>query len=117
MPELSLDPTGDSVGEWLTPDVLVCQPEGFREKPQNRHVLPPLFLAVEILSPKQTFINLRWKAKEYITWGVEHVWFVDGDSKAVLTYDAPVWGRGQLYSEGTIAVRDFLEIPLQALFD
>ena len=116
MAELSLDQDDQARSEWLTPDVLVSTSEGFVTKSINDHALPPALLAVEILSPGQTFMNLRWKADDYIQWGVQHVWFLDPESASVLTYAAPDSTRGQILSSGTVAISDELSLALSDIF-
>ncbi len=106
--EVSLDRAGDKNSEWLTPDAVVSMPGGLHMKESNQHALPPLLLAIEILSPGQTFTNLRWKAEIYIQWGVEHVWFLDQEASSVLTYSAPDSTRGQLVLKGAVSLNDVL---------
>ena len=116
MAELSLDQNERARSEWLTPDVLVSTGQGFATKSINDHALAPAFLAIEILSPGQTFINLRWKADHYIQWGVQDVWFLDPESASVLTYAAPDSSRGQMLSSGTVAVEEELSVALSEIF-
>lgn len=115
--EVSLDKTPERNSEWLTPDVIVSMPGGFRMKQSNSHAFPPAFLAIEILSAGQTFENLRWKAEDYLAWGVEHVWFLDSDSASAMTFDGRQPDRDQLVSEGSLSVGDFLSIPLATIFE
>ena len=114
--QTALDQTDRARSEWLTPDVPVSTSQGFITKANNDHALPPAFLAIEILSPGQTFMNLRWKADHYIQWGVQHVWFLDPESASVLTYAAPDSSRGQMLSSGTVAVDDQVSLALSDIF-
>ena len=114
--EFSLD-KDDSLGsEWLTPDVLVSMNGGFRLKSNNEHALPPAFLAIEVLSAGQTFMSMRWKADQYLNWGVEHVWFLDSESSSVLTFDGRDRGRGQLISQGAVAINE-VSLAVSDIFD
>jgi Uma2 family endonuclease len=114
--EFSLDKDENPGSDWLTPDALVSKNEGFRLKEANEHALPPVFLAVEVLSTGQSFMTMRWKADQYLNWGVEHVWFLDPESRAVLTFDSRDRGRAQLISEGIVSVPDELSLALSEIF-
>jgi Uma2 family endonuclease len=111
--EVSLDQSADPTSDWLTPDVLVSLPEGFTLKP-NGHVLPPAHLAVEVLSPGQSFFNMRSKVACYLDWGVQHVWLIDPDSSTALVFDAKHPGSGQLVFDGDLRAGD-LALPLSEI--
>jgi Uma2 family endonuclease len=51
-PELSVDREDAPNSDWMTPDVVITQPDFLRTKRGN--ALPPLLLAIEVLSPEQT---------------------------------------------------------------
>jgi Uma2 family endonuclease len=80
LPEWTVNRSAESKQDWLTPDVTVSLPESPRSKSGN--VVPPLFLAVEILSPGQTMTGMIRKAKLYLDWGVRYVWLIDPDGIA-----------------------------------
>jgi Uma2 family endonuclease len=47
------------------------------ERTQRRNALPPLLLAIEVLSPEQTVPEMIRRANRYIDWGVSNVWLVE----------------------------------------
>lgn len=61
--------------DWMTPDVLVSIPGELKESCIG-HLLPPAFLAVEVLSPGQTIPQMMKKARRFLRWGVQHVWLM-----------------------------------------
>ena len=79
--------------------------------------LGAVFLAIEVLSVGQTFMNMRWKADQYLNWGVDHVWFLDPESASVLTFDARDRGRGQLISQGTVSIDNQLSLALANIYE
>jgi Uma2 family endonuclease len=68
--------------DYMIPDVVAALPPIRRAN--NGYLLPPAFLAVEIRSPNQS--GLIQKAERYISWGIEHVWIIDPDSRECLEY-------------------------------
>lgn len=68
--------------DYMTPDVLLA----FHPYQVNRreHLIPPGFLAVEIVSPEQT--GLFAKAQKLFRWGVEHVWIIDPQKRECFEY-------------------------------
>ena len=68
--------------DYMTPDVLLAF-EPYRVN-QRRHLIPPGFLAVEVVSPDQT--GLYKKAQRYFDWGVEHVWIIDPQERECFEY-------------------------------
>lgn len=68
--------------DYFTPDVLVARLPYARTN--AGHLIPPGFLAVEVVSPKQG--GLFDKAQSYSAWGVEHVWIIYPDSRECFEY-------------------------------
>ena len=58
---------------FLVPDVCVLPIGGRWEKIVTR---PPL-IAIEVLSPEDTLRRAEAKAREYLQFGLEHVWVID----------------------------------------
>ncbi len=113
--EVSLNQRDVERSDWMTPDVMVSKPGGFKGA-ANDHALPPVALAVEILSPGQSFLLMRQKAERYLTWGVRAVWLIDPDSKAALCFSSEIGaGSGHLIFDGTLRAGD-LFIHLSQLF-
>jgi Uma2 family endonuclease len=114
--EVSLNRVDEPKSDWLTPDSIVSDAGGFREA-QNGHVLPPVLLAVEILSEGQSFFGMRRKVSDYISWGVKHIWLVDPYSSSIATFRASNYGRAALVYEGSVEIADTqISIPLSAIF-
>ncbi len=75
-------------------------------------------LVVEVLSPGNTWGEMRRKVAEYLAVGVERVWIVEPERRAVHVYRAPdeavVLGAGEvLRGEGRL---DGFALPLDVLF-
>jgi len=64
------------------PDVAV-----FAGKPSNQQVpdTPP-FIAIEILSKDDRYVDLMEKLEEYRQWGVPHIWVIDPLAKKFSVY-------------------------------
>ena len=74
--EWTLDEADVPEHDWMTPDVLVSLPGPLKES-RIGHLLPPAFLAVEVLSPGQTIPQMLKKARRLLRWGVQHVWLIE----------------------------------------
>ena len=74
--EWTLDEASVPEHDWMTPDVLVSLPGELKES-RVGHLLPPAFLAVEVLSPGQTIPQMMKKARRFLRWGVQHVWLIE----------------------------------------
>ncbi|MFL6416091.1 MAG: Uma2 family endonuclease [Bryobacteraceae bacterium] len=68
--------------DYFTPDVLVARVPYARTN--AGHLIPPGFLAVEVVLPRQA--GLFNKAQTYCAWGVEHVWIIYSDSRECFEY-------------------------------
>lgn len=68
--------------DYCTPDVLVARMPYVRT--QAGDLIPPGFLAVEVVSPKQG--SLFAKAQTYSAWGVEHVWIINPEANECFEY-------------------------------
>ena len=82
--EWTLDEVDQPEHDWMTPDVLVSLP-GERKESRIGHLLPPAFLAVEVLSPGQTIPQMNKKARRFLRWGVQHVWLIEPEQNFGLT--------------------------------
>ncbi len=67
---------------WRIPDVAV-QVESIAEN--EKYALAPLLLAVEILSPEDSFTELQNKLREYHVWGVPFCWLFDPENECAWT--------------------------------
>lgn len=64
------------------PDVLVMRAgEKF-----DRYVTQPPLIAIEILSPEDTFRAMQAKAAEYRQFGIENVWIIDPEPRIAYLY-------------------------------
>ena len=108
--EPSLDRIPGARSDWMTPDFAVAMSGGYINN-QNGHALPPLFLVAEVLSPEQSFENMRGKVDRYLAWGVKHVWLID-------PFDERAWigENGMVYKPAFFAAGEFIRIPLAAVF-
>lgn len=103
----------------VQPDLLVL-PRHFEGRTATRwEQMSRLVLAVEILSPSTSRLDLLLKRKLYLSQGVAEYWIVDVDARTI-----SVWSAGQLAArvEGNMLVwqpvvgREALGIDLGALF-
>lgn len=112
-PEFSIDKQPGRRSDWLTPDYLVSTPGGFRLN-INKHALPPVYLAIEVLSPGQSFDDMKRKAELYFAWGAEHAWIIDPDNHIAFTYSDGSWK--QVTGSDLLITPDF-SLPLHLLFE
>lgn len=47
------------------------------QRPAGRYATVPAFIAIEIVSPDDTYGNLTQRLEDYRRWGVPNVWLVD----------------------------------------
>ncbi len=59
----------------------------FLEDPADEIPSVAPFIAVEIVSPGDRYMEIHAKLEEYRRWGVKHVWLVDPESKNFSLYD------------------------------
>ncbi len=76
-------------------------------------------LVVEIISPSDTWPDIRQKVKEYFAIGVERVWVIDPENREALVYrsakEVETLSEDEtLKGEGVLAG---FELPLRALFE
>ncbi len=114
LPEVSLEESERSRNEWLTPDVLVAYGQEFREK-ANEHAVPPVHLAVEILSPGQNFFNMRSKVEILLRWGAEYVWLVEPDSRTAMVFSARDPDKEKVVFDGLLEAGE-LSVMLSDVF-
>jgi Uma2 family endonuclease len=85
---------GDSA---LIPDVAYVRREG---PPIRGRLAAPPHVAVEVLSPGQSRTEMRAKVDTYLAFGVESVWVVDWDRRAIDVYEGGA--RRTLTEEDTL---------------
>ena len=103
-PELSID-RNPGKSDWMTPDYAVSMPGGYTVN-ANGHALPPILLAVEVLSPGQSLTEMRQKAERYLAWGAQTVWLIDPDAAVALVFNAEQPGSGHFVAEGLLRAGD-----------
>jgi Uma2 family endonuclease len=59
----------------------------FLERSAERIPSTPPFVTIEIISPDDSWREIREKSEEYRTWGVRHIWLVDPGSRTFSVYD------------------------------
>lgn len=95
--------------DYLTPDILLAL-HPFKIA-RNGHLIPPGFLAVEVVSPGQD--DLFDKAQLYAAWGIKHVWIINPQSKVCLEYH----GGDQFTRVKTELRADAISIRLDEIFN
>jgi len=81
----------------------------FDHEPPERIPSTPPLVAIEILSPDDTFREIQDKFEEYRLWGVPHLWFVDPGPRKIYVYsekglqEVPVFAISELGVEITAA--------------
>ncbi len=69
-------------------------------------------LAIEVLSPDDTYSSLKKRAKDYQAMGIQHIWLVDPETRTAESCEGAFWvERERLEVEGTAI---YLDVP--ALF-
>jgi Uma2 family endonuclease len=109
-PELSVDRENTPHSDWMTPDVVIAQPDFMRT--ERRNALPPLLLVIETLSPEQTVPDMIRKAQRYLDWGVQNVWLIEPHKQFALALSgssAPsqpilIWSGFDLQLENGLSV-------------
>ena len=96
--EWTLDEADKPAHDWMTPDVLVSMPGEYRRS-RIGHLLPPAFLAVEVLSPGQTPAQMVRKGKRFLLWGVQHYWAIDPDGLGFTMHAQDVPAAGMIVEE------------------
>ncbi len=79
--------TAVRAGRFRLPDVAVL-----RARPLNNNPLkdPPL-IAIEILSPDDSFSDLRDRAQDFAAMGTEHIWLIDPEQRTAFAWRAEAW--------------------------
>lgn len=114
--EVSIDHRDEKNSDWLTPDLLVSEIGGFKQA-QNEHVLPPVLLAIEILSAKQNFLNIRPKVSTLIGRGAKEVWLIDRVLTSVAVFRSPDTSKSEIVYEGTVFTADrSVAVELKEIF-
>jgi len=98
----------------VLPDVCFFRRESVRER---GHVTMPPHVAVEILSPGQSLLEMTAKAGIYLDFGVESVWLVDPARRTIEVFEAGE--RRTLEGEDTLSSPSVpgLSVPVSALFE
>ena len=90
------------------PDVAIYSPRPAGPIPS----VPPLAV-VEIISPDDRYSALIEKCREYLAWGVAHIWIVDPQNRALYEFD-----DGSLKRLPALELPQHgLSIPANSLFD
>lgn len=87
----------DVVVDWagLHPPVLVKAP----------------LLAIEVLSPSDSYSELRKRAKDYQTMGIKHIWLIDPETRTAQACEGAFWvERERLEVEGTAIYLDVVAL-------
>ena len=59
-------------------------------------------LAIEVLSPSDSYSELHKRAKDYQTMGIRHIWLIDPETRTAQTCESEFWvERERLEVEGT----------------
>ena len=98
----------------VLPDVVFFRPASPRE---HGHVTLPPHVAVEILSPGQSRLELSAKARIYLEFGVESVWLVDPARRTIEVFEAGA--RRTLSGDDVLSSASVpgLEVKAGSLFD
>ena len=113
--KLTIDP--DTV---RAPDIAMvsaARAAGFEEEAGYLQLAPDL--AVEVVSPSDSFTDVEAKARMWLEHGTRAVWVVDPDSRRVLIYE-PGRDRRDLSEEGTLDGGEVLpgfSAPVPRLFE
>jgi Uma2 family endonuclease len=116
-PELSVDREDAPNSDWMTPDVVVAQPDFPRTK--RRNALPPLLLAIEVLSPEQTIPEMIRKTQRYFDWGVKHVWLIEPEKQFALALSESMAAKqppALVWPGFNLQLDNGLSVPLADLF-
>lgn len=70
-------------------DIAFISKQRLPHKPRKGFLEVAPELVVEIISPTDSWPNVRQKIKEYFAIGVERVWVVDPENREVLVYRSP----------------------------
>lgn len=98
----------------VLPDVVFFRKESVRE---HGHVTRPPHVAVEILSPGQSLLEMTAKARIYLDFGVESVWLVDPVGRTIEVFEAGE--RRTLESDDVLSSPSVpgLSLRINALFE
>ncbi|MBZ5612159.1 MAG: Uma2 family endonuclease [Acidobacteriia bacterium] len=55
-------------------------------RPEGRYGTSPAYVAIEIVSPDDSYNNLTQRLEDYRRWGVPHVWLIDPWLKRLYEY-------------------------------
>ena len=100
--------------DWVpVPDITYVSFERWQIANEDGPCSVPVDLAIEIISPGQTFGELAEKASDYISAGVLRVWVVDGKAQTITVF-APDTVPATFRGERTITDELFPELELSA---
>ena len=69
-------------GRYAIPDVAIFWPDEPRTRVPDARPL----IVVEILSPDDRMSQVREKLREYLDWGVPHIWLVDPEARVLYEF-------------------------------
>lgn len=100
-------------------DVVFISKQRLPHKPQKGFLAAAPELIVEIMSPDDRWQDVSEKIEEYFSIGVQWVWIVEPDNRAVRVYHSPTEARklgegDALKGEGVLAG---FELPVAKLFE
>ena len=116
--EVGFHPPGDR-GTALLPDVSFISKARMTKRALSTYVPLMPDIAVEVVSPSQSWAQVRRKAETYLRYGTALVWLIDPRAKT-----AEVWRRGSeerevIDSAGALRGGDILpgfQLPLRQIF-
>jgi len=91
------------------PDITVTT-----QKVRGKILREPPFLCIEILSPEDRASRMQTKIEDYLSFGVQHVWIIDPDSRKGWSYTR----QGKWESTEVLATSNpRLTLSLKEIFD
>ncbi|MGA2716196.1 MAG: Uma2 family endonuclease [Bryobacteraceae bacterium] len=91
------------------PDITVTT-----QKARGKILREPPFLCIEILSPEDRASRMQTKIDDYLSFGVQHVWIIDPDSRKGWSYTR----EGKRESTEVLATSDpHLTLSLKEIFN
>lgn len=91
------------------PDIMVM----LKSQPVERVPTRPPFLCIEIVSPEDRLTRIMEKVKDYLAFGVPHVWVVDPENRIAFSYTQE---GGHHVSDRLTTQNPEISIPLSELF-
>ena len=99
-----------SPSRYRIPDISVLR----RDQPMEPIVRVPPLICIEVLSKADTLRAMRERVNDFLKFGVEHVWFLDPDSREAFIADH---GGFHAPSDAVLSVPGTpVHLPLRAIF-